>query len=307
MKSKKFGVMILFFNCENTILKTIENCAPFVDKIYIGYSEYPWNAYNKNAREKFKNNSDKSIIKLSKHYEKIDLIEGIWDTDEGQRNSILDKARLDDMDYIIFQDSDEFYLPSEYKKNIEGIINNPDFMMYQTPWITFWKSIDYAIIYKEHNGNKNTIYTTCSCFAMNLKKEPNTKLKFARVFDTNSIFQLKGICYHLSFVLSDLEVYSKINTWGHSQQVNKFWYKYKWLAWKPSLKNLSPFNSVEWVQAIKYNGNMPIELIDFPKLEQTQIELNVFEKTHSFLIDVNYLLIHELKYLYRKLKKIFKM
>ena len=32
----KFGVHMLYFNQDKWILKTIENCAPFVDKIYIG-------------------------------------------------------------------------------------------------------------------------------------------------------------------------------------------------------------------------------------------------------------------------------
>ena len=43
----KFGVHMLYFNQDKWILKTIENCAPFVDKIYIAWSEKPWN-YNEN-------------------------------------------------------------------------------------------------------------------------------------------------------------------------------------------------------------------------------------------------------------------
>lgn len=52
----KFGVHMLYFNQDKWILKTIENCAPFVDKIYIAWSEKPWN-YNDSA-SKFINNSN---------------------------------------------------------------------------------------------------------------------------------------------------------------------------------------------------------------------------------------------------------
>lgn len=39
----KFGVHILYYNQDKWILKTIANCGPFVDKIYVAWSEKPWN------------------------------------------------------------------------------------------------------------------------------------------------------------------------------------------------------------------------------------------------------------------------
>jgi hypothetical protein len=33
---------MLYFNQDKWILKTIENCGPFVDKIYVAWSEKPW-------------------------------------------------------------------------------------------------------------------------------------------------------------------------------------------------------------------------------------------------------------------------
>jgi hypothetical protein len=293
--SKTFALMILFFNCENTILRVIENCGEFVDKIYISYSKLPWTAYNKSSRKTYLNNSNLEILKSSKYINKLEIVQGVWETDEDQRNEIIFRARSDGFDYMIFQDADEFYLPSDYKKNIEMINANPDYMMYQTPWMTFWKSIDYVILHREHLGNFSTIFTTCSCFAMNLKKNVETKLTFARIFPTTSVFQLTGICYHLSYVLSDFELKSKINTWGHSQQVSRYWYKYKWLSWNENKKYLSPFNSIEWIRAIPFYGEIPSQLIDFPKLEQETIELTIFEKVHSYCIDFYFYCIYNLK------------
>ncbi len=136
----RFAVQILFFDCEQFILRTIANCAPFVEKIFITYSPEPWSAYNKNARDLFKNPSNPEILKQSPHFGKVELIEGIWDTEEEQRNDCLKKAKEQGFDYLIIQDADEFYLPEEYEKNIQGIATFPNYNYYRNPWYFFWKS-----------------------------------------------------------------------------------------------------------------------------------------------------------------------
>ena len=119
------AVMILYYDCEQFILRTIENCAPFVEKIYILYSELPYSKYNPEARKKYSNTARKEILRESKYSTKIDLIEGNWDNEEEQRNECLYKAKAEGFDFLIVQDADEFYLPEDYKMNIEGMTTNP--------------------------------------------------------------------------------------------------------------------------------------------------------------------------------------
>ena len=135
--NKRFAVQILFYDCDQFILKVIENCAPFVEKIYVTYSPEPWNAYNKSARDHYKNPSNPEILKQSKHYSKIELISGVWEKEEDQRNECLERARKDGFDYMIIQDADEFYNPSEYQKNLDQIILNPDHHFYRCRWYLF--------------------------------------------------------------------------------------------------------------------------------------------------------------------------
>lgn len=87
----KFGVHILFFNQSKWILKTLENCGPFVDRIYVAWSETPW-SYNKNAKN-FKNESSLDLLKHSKYYDKITIIKGKWEKDEDERNDCLKRAK----------------------------------------------------------------------------------------------------------------------------------------------------------------------------------------------------------------------
>jgi len=141
----KFATHILFFNQDRWILKNIEMIAPFVDKIYVAWSELPW-SYNPAARDLFKNKSNPELLKQSPYYDKIVLIKGVWNLDEDQRNACLDAAKQDGMDYLLMIDADEFYHPNDLKKLIEDIKENPDYEYYTTPWITYWKDFDHLLV-----------------------------------------------------------------------------------------------------------------------------------------------------------------
>lgn len=296
--------MMLLFNADRTIVRALDNGGEYVEKIFVGYSPFPWNAYNSQAREKFRNSSSKEILKKSKYYSKIEIVEGVWDSDEGQRNEIVTKARAQGFDYLIFQDADEFYLPEGWRANLEGIRKHPDAMLYQTPWINFWKQLDFVIESREHMGNRNTTVTTCEAFAMNLKKNPETKLSFARIFPTNDRYRLPGLCYHLSYVMSDEEMYSKIGTWGHSHQVGKNWYKWKWLGWDETTRNINPIDSVEWVKAVRFNGEYPKELVDFERPSQQFVSRSMRESFFMKCSDFVTMLYYQAKGIWRPMRKL---
>ena len=246
----KFGVHMLYFNQDKWIFKTIENCAPFVDKIYVAWSEKPWN-YNENG-QKFVNNSNVDFLKQSKYYDKITIIKGEWKLDEDERNSCLNKAKEDGMDYLITQDADEFYTFKDYSKIIEGIRQNPTYDFYTTPWIVFWKNYNYIVTGKD--GKQICGYPE---IAINLNKD----VKFIRCRRPNSTHckQLDAICHHMCFVFDkDEDCWSKINTWGHSHQFNTTeWYNKYWLNWTPELTNIHPIQPTAWHKTIEFKGELP--------------------------------------------------
>jgi hypothetical protein len=240
----KIASHVLFFNQDRWMLKHIEMIAPFVDKIYIAWSEFPW-SYNPNARDSFKNKSNPEILKQSPYYDKIELITGIWNLDEDQRNSCLNAAKRDGMDYLLIIDTDEFYHSDDLKKIVDSIKANPDFEYYTTPWITYWKDFDHIII--TENGNFINGYPE---ICVNLKYE-NKFVRCRRPSGTK-IKQLTPICKHASYVVSDEDCWTKINTWGHAHQFNKEeWFRNKWINWNEDTLNLHPINPNHWYRAIK--------------------------------------------------------
>ena len=250
----KIASHVLLFNQQKWILKNIENSAPYVDKIYVSYSKHPWN-YNKKDRDKFINTADLSILKESKYFDKIEIIEGKWDLDEDQRNACLDKAKADGFDYLITHDADEFYTDSDFSKMIQTVKENPDHDYYVCDWITFWKDINHVIC----NQNMD-IKIGEPEIVVNLNR--NNRFTRCRIPSGKDRFKIKDIlCYHTSYVLTDGECWSKINTWGHAHQFDtKKWYDTKWLNWNENIENLHPISPKAWKKAIKFNGDLPKEL-----------------------------------------------
>jgi len=251
----KIATHILLFNQDRWILKNIEMIAPFVDKIYVAWSEFPW-SYNPQARGQFKNNSNPEILKQSLFYDKIELIVGTWDLEEDQRNSCLDAAKRDGMDYLLIIDADEFYHPSDLKRLIDNIKANPDFDYYTTPWFTYWKDFNHIVV----DGNNNHINGYPEV-ALNLKY--NNRFVRCRRPSGTKIKQSSSICGHASYVLTDKECWSKINTWGHAHQFNKdVWYKNKWINWNEDTTDLHPINPRAWHKAIKTPNTLKTAFYD---------------------------------------------
>ena len=248
-----YAAHILAFNVTYTILEAIENCAPYVDKIYISYSDYPW-GYNKTAKKTIKNPTTIDYIKQSKYIDKLEFVVGEWDKDEDQRNECVNMAKQDGFDFLIIHDADEFYLKEDYADNLKRIEENPNWDVYLTPWITFWKSLDYVI-----QSDKNNIILGHPQFAINLNKD--VKFLRARAINSKDEFYLQGICYHLSYVMTNDEVHTKIKTWGHAHEFDSDkWYKRKWVNWNINTKYLHPVNPMVWERVVTFNGTYPDEL-----------------------------------------------
>lgn len=280
--------MTLLFYSDSTILRMIDNCAPFVEKIYIGYSEVPWTDYNKASRSAFKSTATPDILKDCKWNHKIEVIQGVWPSDEAERNELLDRARQDGMDYVIVQDADEFYHPEELQKNIDGIKANPDYPVYRCPWTVFFKTTDYVLKVRPDMLSKPTTVTTCPNFAVNCRL-PDVHFSWTRLANRmDEAFMLPGLCLHLAWVLDDGKVWMKVQTWGHSHQFDgKKWYRHKWLAWKPSSRYIGHITRFNYVQAVPFTGKLPKELIGFPAPKQQYVPLTFVEKIDCLRLDLS--------------------
>jgi len=252
----KFATHIVLFGQDKWIMKNIENSYSHVDKIYIAYSDKPW-AYNPKARDEYKNSFDLNLIKNSKFYDKITIIIGDWLTEEDQRNACVNRAKVDGIDYLMIHDADEFYFHNDFEKIKNFIIDNPNYDIYTCGWISFWKSFNYITVPQSLDkiiGNPQIF--------INLKNGTSFERKRKPV--GNKIINIPDIiCFHASYVLSNLELYEKLKTWGHHNDFNvDVWYNDIWLKWHPDMINMHPINPSAWYKAIEFNDKLPEVLND---------------------------------------------
>ncbi len=282
----KFGILTLAFYGNATMERMLANTGGFVDKIYLSHSPVPWSKYNSHAREIFSSDFDTNKISEFPYAEKIHFIEGVWESDESQREHALQQARADGIDYLIIQDADEFYMPEDFLKNLEGIRNNPNYPAYICPWVKFWKNTGYVMQARKHRGIPKQTVTTCPNFAVNVNY-PGIHFNLSRlVNEMDNAFMLDGLCLHLCWVLTNEEVLKKISTWGHSHQFDyKKWYKHKWLAWNKDTRYIGLFKRSDYLRAVPFYGTLPKELEGFELPNQETMPLNFLEKLDCWRLD----------------------
>lgn len=256
---KRFCVQVLLFNVDASILQMLDNCAPFVEKIYATWSEYPWQ-YNAEAREKYRNPTRPEILDASKWRDRIELIRGEWDTEEAQRNAALERARADGMDFMIVQDADEFYTPDAYRENIAGIVANPDVTWYSVPWCIYWKTIDWCV-----TGANGSLVVGRPQFALNCRDVSATFAEKRSIAGSQGVHALPGLCHHVSYVMDDQSMLTKIETWGHSAEFDRQrWYADKWLGWTQETRNLHPVSPHAWPGVVRAPALRPRQISELP-------------------------------------------
>ncbi|NJO61954.1 MAG: hypothetical protein HC836_28045 [Richelia sp. RM2_1_2] len=250
---KKFATHVVLFGQDKWIMKNIENAYQHVDQIYIAYSEYPW-TYNTQAIKHYRNTFDLDIIRNSPFMDKITIIEGVWKTEEDQRNACADRAAKDGMDYLIIHDADEFYFHAEFMKIMKEIAEHPNYDFYKVGWYCFWKTFDYILL-----GSSGEEIVGYPEFAINLKR--GVRFASKRRPNKNDVYVIPpaiGVCYHGSYVLTNEELLTKINTWGHAHQMNPTeWYNNVWVKWNENSVNLHPINPPAWSKTKRVEFILP--------------------------------------------------
>jgi hypothetical protein len=293
--SLRLAVHAFNYKNDDLVLRWLANVYQFVDTIYLVYPETPWE-YNPAAAvdAAYRNDADPDLVRRSPFADKVRIVLGRWASDEGQRNHVVELARADKHDYLIVQDIDEFYAPKEMEKNLLGIRANPDFVLFKNPWNIFWKTVSYVLEFREtvldHNSQCrfygwNTPINFSTSFALNLRRGARFSRSRAVDCDDRDVYLLDGLCCHLSWVKSDAAVRLKVETWTHSQEVRRQWYRLKWENWRPESRWLSYNNPLAWNRAVPFAGELPAEIVDYDPGPQVRREPSLGERFEEWAFD----------------------
>jgi len=239
-----------------------------LDKCFVGFYDRTWS-----GREMEPINIDllKNIQDISPNAEVIWIFE-----DEVQsftpnnplineaicRNIILDKAKKEQFDFLLIQDTDEFV----HEEDWDFLLNHyfPDMILggYDTcaiRWKNFWKSWNNFLVCEEiivpgWPGEWAT-------FGVNLTNPIRFETGRHIEYANKCAIQQDAFLYHGSWVLTDEQVQKKISSWGHSKDIDyEKWYNDKWLNWNQETTDLHPsINPHTWKKAVPYMGKLPKE------------------------------------------------
>lgn len=165
-----------------------------------------------------------------------EVIVGYWRNEEEQRNWGL--ARLYDYDAVLIVDADELYTPEDIKTLVDALANPKDELGRPTKLsrtyraskiITYWKTTDYVF----DPGDKN-----CPVIAVDPKRVAFKELRMVRnLFDNNWLWEdspeIPVTIHHLSWVRSDKQALTKIESYSHQDKIPPEWYERVWLSWQP--------------------------------------------------------------------------
>lgn len=254
----KFATYVMTYDQGKWIMRNLENSYPHVDRIYVMHSKLPW-GYKPDARKNYTNNFDINIIKNSKYMDKIHIIEGDWLSDTEQRTYCLQQAKRDGFDYLMVHDADEFFFHKDFEKIIETVKNNPDIDVFSINLYAFWRSFKYILI--NHDGSR-----------ISGNNQTIVKLKTIDKYDYIRDVQIicyhmtipDVICYHGSYVLTNDEVFKKVNMTSHSNDYDGIkWYNEVWVPWTLESKNLHPIWPWAWSHCEEFNDILPEVLEGF--------------------------------------------
>ena len=294
----KIGVQVLVYNVDRFLLPMLDNCGPHVDRIYASWSAVPWSAYNRNARNDFRNKTSPELLRQSRYFKKVVLITGEWVDEASQRNDVLDRARADGMDFLIIQDADEFYTHTDYAANVRFLALNPDAEYFRGKWLMFWKTTGWVLELPDKTlaNNEN--------FAVNCRRPVRFVSNRMVNVDYRHAPVVPGPCCHLSWVYSDQEVWEKISTWGHAHLVNRGrWFETKWKGWRPGSRCLSPCRPTPtWWRAVRFTGELPEVLTDFPSPVCQPVRLAFAGRLNESCVDCGEILFYVARLIWGKVR-----
>jgi hypothetical protein len=253
-----FATYLMTYDQDKWIMRNLKNAYPHVDQIYVMHSHLPW-GYKPDARTKYTNSFDLNVIKQSKYMDKITIIEGDWLDDTGQRNFCLERARKDGFDYLMVHDADEFYFHEDFEKIRQIVEEEETYEVFEINLYAFWKSFKYILIDPQKpgkiGGTNHTIVNLSRVKKYDYIRNVNT---------TNRLVIPDVICYHGTYVLTDEELYKKVNMTSHSNDYDGIkWYNEIWLPWTLESRNLHPIWPWCWDHCEIFDGELPEVIKDF--------------------------------------------
>lgn len=199
---------------------------------------------------------------IPSRFPKIRLIEGVWNSDEDQRNDTISYTH--DFDYYFLLDFDEVYDKKSLDALYQMVEENPNHCVFKIPFVHFWRSFGYVL-------QEETPSLVGRLFRISRRR---FRFKYSCVSGYRKRLSIDVpedicICYHFSYARIPSEIAYKLSTWTHSIDIIGDWYENVFLSWphEPEMENLFPLQGQDnvWIKAELFDRNdLPDVMKDHP-------------------------------------------
>lgn len=212
----------------------IRSVSTIADTVYVFECVEPWSGCDVERTGLTKEIVD-SVSETVDNVKYIELPAGMtYDTPEGtettQRNWAMSVMEADGHDWIWLVDADEVYDSREAEALWDWfsdvIEHNPETLGARASWYTYWRSMHWVVSPPEPFMPSVILHSSC-------------RLEQIRVMDKQSESKVANVpsdvcmVHHFSWTKRPHQIYRKISSWGHTDDVQTDWFENKFLAWNP--------------------------------------------------------------------------
>jgi len=247
----KIAAQILAFREKNRIKQAIKQYDGLVDLVIVACSSSPWEGSLK------KDNTYDLAVEVSEEIETpVWVFEDYWKTEADQRNFCMEQAKKAKIDWVLISPPDRLFT-RETLDTLRHFIQTAEKRNYAMYTLTYWKDYDTVIL-------PDTILNEALIPVYNKDGIP-FEFKYANTSGGDGNNPLcPGIAHHISWVKTDEEIKTKIQSYTHAKEIIPNWYEEVWLKWKEGMTNFAPTEAyptsggIDYKSVIKYS--LPEEL-----------------------------------------------
>ncbi len=166
------------------------------------------------------------ILSIPDPDKKFEIIVGHWDNEAEQRNAGLKALKDKGVDWCLIVDDDELYNSDELKAVKRMLENNPAHAAYLVYHQIYWKDRNTFI-----EGEDGILFGSFPTFAVTNGLVNFNENRMIRVNKDHTWFSIAPemmVCHHMSYIRSDEEMFRKIQSFSHADDVIPDWYERVW-------------------------------------------------------------------------------
>jgi glycosyltransferase involved in cell wall biosynthesis len=243
LKQSTFGAVYVVFDDDRWLSASLESVYDESDIIFSLIANKPWNGPPRST-----DSTLQCVASFPDAKKKINVLRGDWKSETQQRNEGLRLLSQRGIDYCLAIDADEVYDPLQLRRMMIFAACLPEVSCWHISMVTYWKSFHYRVDPPEQFQPPALLRVGYARFVehRNAKGEQHAQIP-----------PHVAVMHHLSYARNNEEIWTKVHSFSHANEVKPDWYERVWKGWDSdhSIRNLNPAYPEAYSRAVEQDPN----------------------------------------------------